>query len=225
MFKKPIVNDTINVYVLNNKIKNKAFFAILSKAETEKYKKFKNSQSAYEFYAGKILTRKIISSITGVKPEKIIFKTSKYDRPELVYPIIKNFDFNLSHSNGAVVLAVANNKVGVDIEKIKPIEFSIYKNYFTEEESKYIFNAKKNYLNRFYEIWTLKEAYAKANGRGISQNLCNFHFEVKKGLISLTIRKKEKKCFFKNFIINNNYCISLCSMSEIKKIKFIKYQI
>ena len=38
-----------------------------------------------------------------------------------------NIFFNISHTNGCVICAISNNEIGVDIEKIRPINLNISK--------------------------------------------------------------------------------------------------
>ena len=51
--------------------------------------------------------------------------------------------------------------VGIDIEKVEPIDLTIAKNYFAQAEYQYIMkdNNEQAQLNRFFEVWTLKECY------------------------------------------------------------------
>jgi 4'-phosphopantetheinyl transferase len=51
-------------------------------------------------------------------------------------------------------------QVGIDIEKVAPLDNYQLKNYFNEEELSYIDDDKL----RFYEVWTKKEAILKAAG-------------------------------------------------------------
>lgn len=51
-------------------------------------------------------------------------------------PYLKNFYFNISHSGRWVVLACANEDVGIDIEKIQ--EEIVVESFFSEEERRYI---------------------------------------------------------------------------------------
>ena len=75
-------------------------------------------------------------------------------------------DFSLSYSNKNVVLGfIKNGKIGVDLEEIKPINLSDFKDYFTKIELSLITNSNKIDTN-FCKLWTRKEAVSKALGLG-----------------------------------------------------------
>jgi 4'-phosphopantetheinyl transferase len=77
-------------------------------------------------------------------------------------------DFNISHSGDIVICVVSNScKVGIDIEKVKPIEIYNFKDHFSKNEWDSL-EETTNPLDLFYSYWTQKEAILKANGYGIS---------------------------------------------------------
>jgi len=80
------------------------------------------------------------------------------------------FDFNMAHSGDIVVCSgLKNGRIGIDIEKIKPLDVNLYENYFSSEEWKVI-KGSENYLSTFYKLWTRKEALAKAIGIGVIED-------------------------------------------------------
>lgn len=77
-----------------------------------------------------------------------------------------SIDFNISHSGKYVLCAIAKNgAVGVDIEKHREIEFSVFDRYFSTDEWHDMIHAN-NPLKRFFYYWSLKESVIKADGRG-----------------------------------------------------------
>lgn len=123
--------------------------------------------------AGEMLARKGIAQAMNVSPEIIIFEKNQYGKP-----YAKNLDihFNISHCENMVVCAIGETELGIDIEKVRPINLKIAEKICLENELEYIFeNSKKNYqtqenniLRKFFEIWTGKEAYFKCTGTGIT---------------------------------------------------------
>lgn len=75
--------------------------------------------------------------------------------------------FSISHSQGMVSVALDNQVVGIDCEKIRPLEIVEYRQLFSEEEWNQIENAPSIY-DCFFEHWTKKESVIKADGRGLS---------------------------------------------------------
>ena len=74
--------------------------------------------------------------------------------------------FNISHSGDYVVLAVADNEVGVDIEKIEPYNNAVAARCFTERELEWLQTQRTD--ETFCRLWTAKESVMKASGLGFS---------------------------------------------------------
>ena len=74
---------------------------------------------------------------------------------------------SIAHSGEYVACAVDESPIGIDIEKIRDINFKISNRVCTEEEKEYLFEHEMEKLYRFYEIWTAKEAFFKMQGTGI----------------------------------------------------------
>jgi 4'-phosphopantetheinyl transferase len=78
------------------------------------------------------------------------------------------FDFNISHTEGCAAVVFSRDcRIGIDIEKIKEIDFSDFKDFFTNEQWEDIYSAD-NKFKRFYYYWTLIESGVKADGGGLS---------------------------------------------------------
>jgi 4'-phosphopantetheinyl transferase len=73
--------------------------------------------------------------------------------------------FNLSHSGNFVVMAVAQNELGVDIELMRPYPKEVAKRWFTPEESAWL--ASQESGDAFWTLWTAKESVMKGLGLGL----------------------------------------------------------
>lgn len=175
--KAPNNSDGLVVYYGNhNDFENSlsCFYSFLTEKEIRRSKRFlkKTDERVYTI-SHALLNRKITEHL------KTDFETLKINYFDSRKPYIKDspIDFNLSHSADCFAFAIScekNTVVGVDIENIKEnLEFeSIVKHYFHENEIKYVFNGDLNnrqQLQRFYEIWTRKEAFFKMLGLGLSE--------------------------------------------------------
>jgi Phosphopantetheinyl transferase len=70
---------------------------------------------------------------------------------------------SLSHSGRVTLAAVSDAPVGVDVEKIRPLDYiNISKRFFGRE-----IDGEKE----FFDLWTLKEAYKKSSGVSLVQAL------------------------------------------------------
>jgi len=150
------------------------FYLYLSEKEIQRSKRFLKKTDERVYVLSHALLNREISARLNTDFEKL-----KINYFESRKPYIKDssIDFNLSHSSDCFAFALGCKKnivVGVDIENIKEnLEFeSIVKHYFHENEIKFVLNGSVNHrmqLQRFYEIWTRKEAFFKMLGLGLSE--------------------------------------------------------
>ncbi len=117
--------------------------------------------------AGEMLARKMISKECGLTPESIVFSKTEHGKP-----IVLNSDihFNVSHSENIVVCVIADSPVGIDVEKIREYKPSTAKKFCSDEEIRLI-EQSENPSEQFIGIWTVKEAYAKFLGTGLTESI------------------------------------------------------
>ena len=98
------------------------------------------------------------------------FKLSRY----LKFRAKKRGKICLSHKENIAVLAISKEKVGVDVEELKERNFDgVIKFCFSKKESEIYANANananaKDKMQKFYEIYTAKEAVIKAKNLAFS---------------------------------------------------------
>ena len=89
--------------------------------------------------------------------------------------INKNIDFNISHSGDIVICALSENcRIGIDIERITPVNSADYHQFFSSHQLHEIAAAKDPNHN-FFDSWTIRESLLKADGRGLTLPLQNFN--------------------------------------------------
>ena len=115
----------------------------------------------------------------GFNPLELNMSVTKYGKP---YFDGVAFDFSVSHSYEYVAVAFSNNSIGCDIEKERKINPKIAERFFTTKEYKHIKDIENSEERKstFFKIWTLKESYIKAVGKGLAQPLNSFEVEVEK---------------------------------------------
>lgn len=184
--------------------------------EDKKYKihRFVNKQDKIRSLIADILVRFIIMKKLLIKNETISFKRNDYGKPFLKG--YQNFNFNISHSEDFVVCAIDEKPIGIDIEKINQIEYEeIWESFFSISEKDYIKRTIDNRLNRFYEIWTLKESYIKLYGKGLSIPLRSFSIAIDENEnISVIMENERKEYYFKMFDLDDEYKIAVCSSKK-----------
>ncbi|MFA5075288.1 MAG: 4'-phosphopantetheinyl transferase superfamily protein [Candidatus Babeliales bacterium] len=139
--------------------------SVLDDAEFKRMKNFYHLTHQNEFAICRFAAKKIIGDILGVFPEDVTFFYTKKGKP---YLKDAGVEFNISHSKKNALIGISKHKIGVDIEFINRDE-DILKtmDYFlSQDEKNWILES--NVWNRFYQIWTLKEARLKCDGEGIT---------------------------------------------------------
>lgn len=133
--------------------------------------KFYFEEDKKTFITCHALLRIILSIKLKINPLEISFVNSNSNKPELKD---NSTYFNITHTRDAFAFAINQDfYVGIDLEKVdQQFDFtSIVKFYFNYEERDYILESKDNASDRFYLLWTQKEALFKAIGSGILANL------------------------------------------------------
>jgi len=127
--------------------------------------------------------RLLLGAMLDRPPNELSFGRSPCGKPYLVSPRAspeESLHFNLSHTEGAVAVALARDPVGVDIElqRDQPDFLEIAETVFAPEPVAALANAASGPQRRsiFYRHWTLGEALIKANGGGFSCDLKSFAF-------------------------------------------------
>ena len=163
--------------------------ALLSPAERSRFDRFVRDEDRRGYALAHALLRTTLSSLIGSGPEALTFETDSYGKPRLA--ATADVSFSLTHTNGLVACAVARGReIGIDAEAIdRRIDaHGIANRYFTESETGYITEGRgEQQHERFFEVWTLKEAFLKATGRGMSQSLEAISFDLEEGTVRYSL--------------------------------------
>ena len=127
--------------------------------------------------------------------------------------------FNVSHSEGYLAIAVSKYSVGVDIQGPKNIREGMYKKVVQPAEAELIGQEREQ---DFLRLWTLKESFVKAEGRGLRIPMKEYYME------------KEKDRYFVNYggqralwtfnieeTLIPDYFISVCGLEKNVQWKII----
>jgi len=120
----------------------------------------------------------------GVAPRDWRFDRPASGRPSVSPEHALEVDFNLAHTRGLVVMAMARGAtVGIDVESLeRRRSLEIARRYFSAREIAALEALPAEAQpRRFIELWTIKEAYLKAIGTGISGGLGSMTFDWRDG--------------------------------------------
>lgn len=152
------------------------FLSRVSEERRGQASRFVHQADAYRSVLGEVLTRVALSKLTGLRPGDLSFTRNKYGKPSLSLSNYADVQFNVSHSGDWIALISGGDAdLGVDVEKISPIDMKIAERFFSITESGFLAaEPAEMQLETFYRLWTLKESYIKAVGMGLSMPLDSF---------------------------------------------------
>lgn len=157
---------------------------LLSLDERIRADKFYFEHDRKSYIAAHALTRAMLALVIKCRPESIEFVTDDFGKPELItstktFPKLR---INLSHTRHAVMVGLTmEHDIGVDIEWLGRNDrcLELANTVLTPEERLVIKNTKDHQKKQYFlKLWTLKEAYIKAIGKGLSLPLTDFYFSL-----------------------------------------------
>jgi 4'-phosphopantetheinyl transferase len=160
----------------------RSWLALLDPEERARNARFLVEPPRRLHLAAQVLLRQTLSHYRQVDPGDWRFGRNAYGRPHVERPEHgRRLHFNLSHTDGLVALAVSEAPdVGIDVE-------SVGRNLDCEQMARVVFApaelqayvrvAAGERRSAFFVLWTLKEAYIKARGMGLSLPLDGFAFD------------------------------------------------
>jgi 4'-phosphopantetheinyl transferase len=156
--------------------------AVLDAPERARAARFALPRSRIGFIAAHALTRAALAAATGAPAATFGFAAGAHGKPEaLLGGRPAGVAFNLAHTQGLVGVALAavpGLPLGFDLEPLArraPLE--VARRYFTASEVAGLDGLPAPArAERFFRLWTLKEAFIKATGKGLTQDLSSFWF-------------------------------------------------
>lgn len=130
--------------------------------------------------------------------ENTIIIKNKYGKPFLAEnPDIK---YNISHADGISACIVTDSECGIDCENVRKFKPNVMKRAFSESETEIVLSAPEAERDLlFFRLWTLKEAYIKAIGMGLSYPMKKACFNFENNLINSDIQDYK----FRQYILHN----------------------
>jgi 4'-phosphopantetheinyl transferase len=155
--------------------------SVLNESERARAARFVFPRNRVEYVAAHVLARRALAAATGYPAAEFHFEAGVHGKPVArIGDTAAGTHFNLSHSRGMVAVAVAPFEHGLDVEPLdRSVNLSIAGRYFCPEEIAWLGGLPQERQGEgFLRLWTLKEAFIKATGLGLSQELDSFWFEV-----------------------------------------------
>ncbi|TCN25189.1 4'-phosphopantetheinyl transferase family protein [Mesobacillus foraminis] len=194
---------------------------LLSYVSAERVEKilrlFKNEDKSRALMS-ELLIRSIIVKKFAVNNEQILIHRNAYGKPYI--SLGRDFHYNISHSGEWVLCAISHAEIGIDIEEIRPIEYmEIAREFFSMKENDLLKGLTgPARLECFFELWTLKEAYIKAVGKGMGISLSSFTMSKNDSgdYICELFNYKPQNYQFQVMKISDSYIGAVCSSLPFK---------
>ncbi|NLQ75081.1 4'-phosphopantetheinyl transferase family protein [Streptococcus mutans] len=190
-------------------LEDRMFFSLLELIEEEDRKqilRYQFWQDRQQSLLGHLLSRYAIIQEYALTNKEIQIRRHAYGKP-----YIKDYSqihYNISHSGEWVVVAIGKSPIGIDVENRREDWDLIGERVFSESEKYWSQNSYK----RKAILWTIKEAYVKYLGIGLSKSLNSFSIDIKRRII--TEVQKPFQTSFDYFVLDNDYVCSECGYTK-----------
>ncbi|MEG1882970.1 MAG: 4'-phosphopantetheinyl transferase superfamily protein [Clostridia bacterium] len=196
----------IALYAADIRLLAPQFNTLISFMDSERLQRvlqFGNTDSGLRCLAAGLLLRHVFG-----KTENTQFRLNLRGKPYR----IDGQPFNLTHTGDYTVLATADATVGVDLERIRPLDFTRVANrYFHPGEVHYLMQSEKT-AETFFTLWTLKESYLKAEGSGFAKSPSE-NCILPEGVDGARFYG-DAPYHFKRYHPFPGYCLSVCSLDS-----------
>jgi 4'-phosphopantetheinyl transferase len=149
---------------------------LLSPEERQRAEKFRVNEPRRHFVFGRAMLRQLLGACLNVDPAALVFGYEPRGKPFLVQPCPQgDLRFNVSHSGRLVAIALTRGReVGVDIEFIHSLaDWPLMAGRIFSPRELCELRALPASSQRaaFFNGWTRKEAWLKATGEGLTDDL------------------------------------------------------
>ena len=152
--------------------------ALLSQTDPSVCKKIlacRNEKDRFRSLAAALLLRSAFRVMTGdASLTRLRYGYGPHGKPfSEDYP---EYFFSVSHSGDYAICVTGTCEVGIDLQEHRRAAFQgIARRFYTPQEQNFIFHENDGQeKERFYRIWSCKEAFIKYTGNGISEGLTTF---------------------------------------------------
>lgn len=178
----------------------------------EKILKNRSLKEQWRATLSELLLRNVLAQELGFAEASIKIEIDSQGKPFLKG---EKRHFNLSHSEAMIVIATDDTPIGIDVEYVQPLDDleHLLVNFSQEEQQAYQSRTPEQRVDFFYDLWTLKESYVKAVGKGLSYELDSFTIMIsKKGTyLFKETGSLDTAWYFKRYTFGTKYKCAICA--------------
>jgi 4'-phosphopantetheinyl transferase len=213
-----LILPSLFIITIPSDLDDPAFFKLMSllpQERVDRIRKFHFRRNALQSLCGELISRIKLAEYLGIDMSQVDIQRDEYGKPHCVNS--QNLFFNVAHSGNLVAAAFDNKVVGVDIENMRNTDMAIADRFFSKNEAAAL-RAKPEGEQRdfFFKLWTLKESFIKAEGKGLSIPLDSFEFEIDKpgNVLFVKLTNERHRIYtFRHYETEPGYNCALCSES------------
>jgi 4'-phosphopantetheinyl transferase len=175
----------------------RGFMAMLEPGEIERMNRLRDGPLRNQFLVTRALQRSVLADYLQADPRELRFAAGAHGKPALAAPFDRaGLFFNVAHTRGLVAVAVSGSAtLGVDVENIeaRTAPLAVAARYFAACEADALRALPPaGQQRRFYALWTLKESWLKATGRGLAAGMANvcFEFDEQHNATGVTLQRQ-----------------------------------
>ena len=147
--------------------------SVLAADEWQRADRFRLDRQRQLFLRRRALRRFLLGQFLGIPPQSLCFEETSLGKPQLAPSSPAHCEFSASHSENVFAMAIAaEDEIGVDVEMLRPdwnlepvAAMYLDRRQIAQLETIPALDRQKQILR----FWSLREAFAKASGRGIAQ--------------------------------------------------------
>jgi 4'-phosphopantetheinyl transferase len=186
---------------------------MLDETERERAARFVFPRHRVQFIAAHAVLRAALGRLCGAPPAAWRFVADAHGKPSAwLGDAPAGVSFNLSHTEGMAGLAVtlgAGWAIGFDLEPVaRVVDLAVADHFFSAREASWLSSLVEPVrAEGFLRLWTLKEAFIKATGKGLTQDLAAFAVDPCPPRICFTaaLPEREADWWFEQRLVDGDF--------------------
>jgi 4'-phosphopantetheinyl transferase len=202
-----------------------SLFELLDTAEQKRANNYHQLKDSQRFIIARSSLKILVSQYLNCQAKDVCIKVGANKKPYIFSNSTVSLEYNISHSGNWIVIAFANDAIGVDVEQIQSsFNFeSLLTACFSNMEQSYIQN-NTNSRELFYRLWTRKESFVKATSKGLDDSLAQLTcLDGKWALFNQPRLELDWENW--SFTLDQDHVASICFKEGKKNILFLEQDI
>ena len=220
--------DETHIWLINLQGKKKLpweeMWELLDPAEQARAKRFRRHEDRGRFICTYACLKKLLGQYLHYPAEKISFQRTTYGKPFFEHE--PTISFNISHDRECILIAIHPKgyaSLGIDVSFVSP-------GYdYLQVAANFYHSAENNRLSAwgdsptFFRFWTAKEAVAKSQGTGLTDEISSMDVSSILDLSNRTrINWKSQMFELMTFQPLPNYVASLATNQRLGRVRFFR---